>query len=73
MNWINPTQRLFPLNHTVTTKRAHSLVCLPDRTTAENELRKLRASIRKDRPGISSTYTLRYFILDSAPISLFRP
>ena len=73
-------QRLLPLTQTVTTERGHSLVCIPDRTTAECELTTLRreygdrlikAVIRKDRPGQRSTYTLRYFTRDTDTIALF--
>ena len=76
----SPVQLLFPLVQTVTTDRGHSLVCIPDRTAAEDELRKLRAeyrdrltraTIRKDRPGNRSTYTLRYFTQDTATVALF--
>ena len=35
-------QYLLPLTQTVITERGHSLVCIPDRTTAECELEKLR-------------------------------
>ena len=70
----------FLLVQSVTTERAHSLVCIPDRTTAEDELRKLRAqyrdrltraTIRKDRPGKRSTYTLRYFTRETETLRLF--
>jgi hypothetical protein len=52
------SQLLFPLTQAVTTERGHSLVCIPDRTTAECELttirreygaRLIKAVIRKDR------------------------
>jgi hypothetical protein len=77
---MNPNQLLLPLVQTVTTERAHSLVCIPDRTSAEDELRKLhaeyrarllRATIRKDRPGKRSTYTLRYFTQHTDQVALF--
>ncbi len=80
---MTPDQLLFHLVQTVTTDRAHSLVCIPDRTTAECELTTLRreygdrlikAVIRKDRsrhPGNRPTYTLRYFTRDSDAVSLF--
>ena len=54
------SQLFFPLTQPVTTDRAHSLVCIPDRMTAENELTKLqhqygprlvKAVIRKDKPS----------------------
>jgi len=73
-------QFLLPLTQTVTTEQAHSLVCLPDRTTADYELSKLKtefgprlikAAIRKDRPGKGSTYTLRYFTRDTETHRLF--
>ena len=74
------SQLLLRLTQTVTTERGHSLVCIPDRTTADYELFKLknrygarliRATIRKDRPGKGSTYTLRYFTrdMDIVPLS----
>ena len=80
MNWLVPTQLLLPLIQRVTTEQAHSLVCIPDRTTADCELEKLRseyrdrllrAAIRKDRPGRKSTYTLRYFTRETAAVRLF--
>lgn len=73
-------QALLPLTQTIVSERGHSLVCIPDRTTAQCELKKLRrelaarlirASIRKDRPGRKSTYTLRYFTRDLETVSLF--
>lgn len=73
-------QMVFPLVQTVVTERGHSLVCIPDRTTAECELdtlkrefaqRLIRASIRKDRPGKKSTYTLRYFTRETETVNLF--
>jgi hypothetical protein len=51
-------QRLLPLSRTITVETPHSLVCIPDRDTAECELTRLRrdygdrlikATIRKDR------------------------
>lgn len=82
MNVTSPhwLQGLLPLTHIVITERGHSLVCIPDRTTAECELEKLRreyrkrlvrAAIRKDRPGKASTYTLRYFTRDTNTVRLF--
>jgi len=80
MNWLTPTQFLLPLTQTVTADKGHSLVCIPDRTTAECELEKLRteyrdrlvkAVIRKDRPGKRSTYTLRYFTREAETVRLF--
>ena len=82
MNLDSPRwlQGLLPLAQTVVSERGHSLVCIPDRTTAECELQKLRrqyrkrlvrAAIRKDRPGKSSTYTLRYFTRDTDTVNLF--
>ena len=80
---MSSTQLLLPLVQTVTTQRGHSLVCIPDRTTAECELTSLRreygdrlikAAIRKDRSrhaGNRPTYTLRYFTLDTDLIPLF--
>jgi hypothetical protein len=53
------TQLYFPLTQPVTTERGTSLVCIPDRITAENELTRLKhehgprlvkAIIRKDKP-----------------------
>ncbi len=75
----------FPLVQTVTTERAHSLVCIPDRDSAECEITRLRheygpkllrAVIRKDRPPKSNprartTYTLRYFTRDTDSVALF--
>jgi hypothetical protein len=54
----HPLQRLLPLSRTVTVETPHSLICIPDRDTAECELTRLRqrygvnlvkATIRKDR------------------------
>jgi hypothetical protein len=44
MNLDTPRWRqcLFPLTQIIVTERGHSLVCIPDRTTAECELEKLR-------------------------------
>lgn len=73
-------QYLLPLTQTVITERGHSLVCIPDRITAESELEKLRreysdllvrAVIRKTKPGTRGTYTLRYFTLDTETVALF--
>jgi len=73
-------QCLLPLVQTVVTECGHSLVCIPDRSTAEYELEKLRleyrtqlirATIRKDRRGKSSTYTLRYFTRETKSVRLF--
>ena len=75
----------FLLRHTqtVTTERGISLVCIPDRDSAECELTRLKhehgpnllkATIRKDRPGrsgTSKTYTLRYFIRETEDRPLF--
>ncbi len=74
------SQFLLPLTQAVTTDRGHSLICIPDRDTAECELTRLRAEygarliksvIRKDKPGRGSTYTLRYFTRDIDQVSLF--
>jgi hypothetical protein len=43
---MQPIQLLLRLAQTVATARAHSLVCILDRTDAEDELRKLRAEYR---------------------------
>ena len=52
-------QFLLPLAQAIPVERAHSLVCLPDRATAEDQLaqikreygpRLIKAAIRKDRP-----------------------
>jgi hypothetical protein len=76
-------QLCFPLTHTVVYERSTSLICLPDRDTAECERTRLRAQhgpnllradIRKDRPGrsgTSKTYTLRYTIRESETRTLF--
>jgi hypothetical protein len=88
MNLNNhPTQFLLRLTHTVTLERSVSLVCIPDRDSAECELtqlkhqhgpRLLKAAIRKDkRParatgsGTSRTYTLRYTIRETETRTLF--
>jgi hypothetical protein len=79
------TQLLFPLTQAVTSERGHSLICIPDRTTADYELSKLRdqlgarlikATIRKDKPAkrasaARTTYTLRYFTRDTDKVRLF--
>jgi hypothetical protein len=73
-------QTLLPLTHTVTTDQVHSLICIPDRDTAECEVTSLRHEhgpclvktiIRKDRVGKGSTYTLRYIIRKTTTKSLF--
>jgi hypothetical protein len=78
-----PDQLLFRLSHNVTFERSVSLICIPDRDSAECELtqlkhqhgpRLLKAVIRKDRPGRSGTgqtYTLRYTIRQSESCTLF--
>ena len=84
MNLHNhPTQFLLRLTHTVTIERSVSLVCIPDRDSAECERTRLRAEhgsnllradIRKDRPGrsgTSKTYTLRYTIRETETRTLF--
>lgn len=80
INRTHPMQLLLSLTQTVTTECAHSLVCIPDRDTAECELAKLkreygqrfiRFAIRKARPGKRSTYTLRYFTLETEIVPLF--
>lgn len=82
MNWNQPHwwQCLLPLTQTNVVERGHSLVCIPDRDTAEMEVDKLRREyrdrlirsvIRKDRPGRDSTYTLRYFTRETETIRLF--
>jgi hypothetical protein len=77
---MQTTQFLLHLTQTITVERAHSLVCIPDRTTADYELSKMRdqlgprlikAVIRKDKPGSGSTYTLRYFTRDTETQRLF--
>jgi hypothetical protein len=77
------TQRFFPLTHLVTFERSVSLVCIPDRDSADCELTQLRhrygadllkAVIRKDKPGksgTSKTYTLRYTIRETETRTLF--
>jgi hypothetical protein len=74
------TQFLLTLTQTITVERGHSLICIPDRTTADYELTKLKdqlgdrlikAAIRKDKPGPRSTYTLRYFTRDTETNRLF--
>lgn len=75
-----PAQWLLPLTQTVVTEQARSLVCLPNRDTAQQEREKLRrefrdslvkADIRKDRTGRASTYTLRYVTRHAETIKLF--
>ena len=74
------SQFLLRLSQTVTVERGISLVCIPDRFAAENELTRLqakhgpnlmKATIRKDKPGKSSTYTLRYFVREAETRQLF--
>jgi hypothetical protein len=79
------SQLLIRLTHTVTIERSISMICIPDRDTAECELTKLRyqhglrllkAIIRKDRPGrsdTSRTYTLRYTIRETETRSRAKP
>jgi hypothetical protein len=69
----------------VVTEHKRSLVCIPDRTSAECELEKLRreyrerfirATIRKDRArkrsrSKASTYTLRYLTREAQCVPLF--
>lgn len=78
-------QKLLPLTVTETAERGISLVCIPDRTSAECELTRLerefgprfvKAAIHKDRPSKSnprarSTYTLRYFVRETTERPLF--
>jgi len=76
-------QFLFRLTHLVTFERSTSLICIPDRDTAECERTRLQnkygpnllhADIRKDRPGrsgTSRTYTLRYTIRETETRTLF--
>ena len=79
----HPTQFLLRLTHTVIFEHSTSLICIPDRDTAECERTRLqskhgpnllRADIRKDRPGrsgTSKTYTLRYTVRESETRALF--
>ena len=84
MNLHNhPTQFLLRLTHIVTIERSVSLICIPDRDSAECERTRLRAEhcsnllradIRKDlrgRSGTSRTYTLRYTIRETETRTLF--
>ncbi len=57
---MNDTQLYFQLKQPVTTERAFSMVCIPDRISADNELTRLKhefgprlikAVIRKDKPS----------------------
>ena len=76
-------QLFISLTHIVTIERSISLVCIPDRDSAECERTRLRAQhgpnllradIRKDRPGrsgTSRTYTLRYTIRETETRTLF--
>ncbi len=80
-----PDQAFLPLTHAVTTDRAHSLVCLPDRDSADAELTRLRheygerllkATIRTDRPPkrnphAKTLYTLCYHTRDTDLVALF--
>ena len=77
------SQLFFPLTQTVSMERGISLICIPDRDTAECELTRLKhehgpnllkAVIRKDRPGrsgTSKTYTLRYTVRQTETRTLF--
>ena len=73
-------QAYLQLTHTVTTDQVYSLICIPDRDTAECEVTSLRhehgprlvkTTIRKDRVGKGSTYTLRYIIRKTTIENLF--
>ena len=73
-------QLLLPLTQAIATERGISLVCIPDRYAAENDLTRLRnkygpnflkATIRKDRPGRNSTYPLRDVIREAQTRPLF--
>ena len=78
-------QIFLKLTVTVITDNPHSLVCIPDRDSAECELTRIRrqygerlikAVIRKDRPPkrdpkARTTYTLRYFTRDTDTVALF--
>jgi hypothetical protein len=78
-------QLLLPLTQAIAVERGISLVCIPDRDTAECELTRLRhqfgpdlvkATIRKDKPAkcassTRATYTLRYFIRETQHQRLF--
>jgi hypothetical protein len=71
------------LEQTVTVERSLSLVCIPDRDTAECELTQLKrqhgprlvqAVIRKDKLGKAGnckTYTLRYTVKETEVRTLF--
>jgi hypothetical protein len=70
------SQFLLCLTRTITMERGHSLICFPDRTTADYKLyqlknrlgpRLVKAVIRKDKPSPGSNYTLRYFTRDAEP------
>jgi hypothetical protein len=79
----HPTKFLLQLSHTFVYERSTSLICIPDRDTAECERTRLqaqygpnllRADIRKDRPGrsgTSRTYTLRYTVRETRTDQLF--
>ncbi len=73
-------QYLLSLEHTVTRERSCSLVDIPDRSTAEYELEKLKqrfkaelisAKIRKNRPGQRSTYTIYYKVKETETVHIF--
>ena len=77
---MKTSQFLLKLSQTITVERGHSLICIPDRTSADYELSKMKhklgsslikAAIRKDKPGPGSTYILRYFTRDTETIRLF--
>lgn len=74
------SQFLLPLQHTITTERSCSLVCIPDRSTAEYELEKLKrrfgkqlisAKIRKNHPGKTSTFVINYKTREVETVRLF--
>ncbi len=78
-------QLVLPLVQAITVDRAISLVCIPDRDSAECALTRLRAkhgpnlvkaTIRKDKPAkkasaARTTYTLRYFYRETETRPLF--
>jgi hypothetical protein len=77
---MNPTQILLALTHAVVSERSCSLVCIPDRSTAEYELEKLKrrfgkqlikAKIRKNHPGPTSTYVINYSTKETETVRLF--
>lgn len=73
-------QLLLPLTRAITYTQAHSLIDNPDRTTADVELERIRreygprlikAHINRNKCKHSTTYTVRYFTLETSTERLF--